>query len=59
MIFIFLSRIFEITYRYWVYMCTSTTETFTIGEMYVYKVLLQIVALVLAISIQDKGQMSQ
>ena len=41
----------EITYRYWVYMYTSTTERFTIGKMYVCKVFLQMVALVLAMSI--------
>ena len=48
----YLSKIFEITYRYWVFVCNSTSEKITVGVLYGYKVLLQIVALVLAISIR-------
>ena len=47
-----LLKIFEINYRYWIFVCNSTSEKITVGVLYGYKVLLQIVALVLAISIR-------
>ncbi len=42
----------ERTYRYFVFVCNSESRSITLGVLYGYKALLQIVALVFAVSIR-------
>ena len=54
----FLLQVFRVKYQYFIFVCTSTERQITLGILYGYKALLQILAVILALKtrkVQVKG----